>query len=58
LDSRAFEYYGSELAGTTVKERLEILSEDDLNDDPLDEDAVREYSLIMYDQVSLRDVCD
>jgi hypothetical protein len=29
-----------------------------LNDDPLDEDVVREYSLIMYDQVSLRDVCD
>ncbi|KAL3776637.1 hypothetical protein ACHAWO_012803 [Cyclotella atomus] len=50
LDSRAFDYYGSEFAGTTVKERLEILGEDDLNDDPLDEDVIREYSFVIYDQ--------
>lgn len=38
-----------------MKERLEILGEEDLGDDPLDVDVVREYSFVIYDQVRVLD---
>ena len=42
-----------------MKERLEILGEEDLGDDPLDVDVVREYSFVIYDQVRVLDyVCE
>jgi hypothetical protein len=36
-----------------VKERLEILNEVDLEGDPLEEGVIREYSFVVYDEVSL-----
>ena len=51
LDYRTFGYYTSDLAGSTVKERLVVLHEDDLSGDPLVEDVIREYSFVIYDEV-------
>ena len=40
------------MAGSTVKERLSILDDNDLEGDPLVEGVVREYSFVIYDEVS------
>jgi hypothetical protein len=37
--------------GQTVKERIPIYTEEDLDGDPLVEGTVREYSFAIYDEV-------
>ena len=51
LDYRSFGDYDEDKAGTTVKERLSILDENDLDGDALVEGVVREYSFVIYDEV-------
>ena len=51
LASTAFGDYAAYEEGQTVKERIDILTEEDLDGDPLVEGAVREYSFVIYDEV-------
>jgi len=52
LDYKSFGYYEDGLAGSIVKQRLEILGGDDLSGDPLVDGVVREYTFSIYDEVS------
>jgi hypothetical protein len=51
LASRDFGFYSAYGEGETIKERLEILTEVDLEGDPLDLGVVREYQFVIYDEV-------
>ncbi len=51
LDSTSFGNYEGHTEGQTVKERIHILTEEDLDGDPLVEGAMREYLFVIYSEV-------
>ena len=52
LYAKAFGDYGESQAGQNVKERLDILTTEDLDGDSGDTGQMREYRFIIYDKVS------
>lgn len=54
LHSKPFGSYDDATAGQSVKERLDILTEEDFSGDALVDGQMREYRFVIYDQVGVR----